>query len=152
VKWTKRQPKVSGYYWLKEKEYLLATATEPRKPTGAYCTPKVVKVKISDDPEYPEASYSSCNYEMDWDFKEGDLWAGPIPLPKENQEQFTNFLYRLYKKKGQYAIYDYAKKHPRKFASPWTWCTPCEDDTPSVKSGECAVCGSVKYGTQNPDE
>ena len=82
MKWTTKQPKVSGYYWLKEMEYLLATATEPRKPTGAYCTPKVVRVEIDNDPEYPRQVYSCCNYEMEWDFKEGDLWSGLIPPPK----------------------------------------------------------------------
>ena len=82
MKWTKKLPKVSGYYWLKAAEMLLATATEPRKPTGAYCTPKVVKVTIDTDPEWPEQYYTSCNYEGQFHFDEGDLWSGPIPPPK----------------------------------------------------------------------
>jgi hypothetical protein len=72
MKWTKRQPKVSGYYWLKQ----------PQRD-GGYYIPTVVKVKISDDPEWPEATYSSCNYELDSDFHPAALWAGPIPPPRD---------------------------------------------------------------------
>jgi hypothetical protein len=81
VNWTQKTPEVSGYYWLKEKEYLMATATEPRKPTGAYCTPKVVKVTINDDPDWPDVAYLCCGEDGQFDFQEGDLWAGPIPPP-----------------------------------------------------------------------
>lgn len=70
MKWTTEQPKVSGYYWLKQ----------PCRD-GGYYTPTVVKVKISDDPEWPEATYSACNYELDSDFHPGAFWAGPIPPP-----------------------------------------------------------------------
>ena len=74
MKWTTKQPKVSGYYWLR--------TPVPETP-GMWFGPKVVKVKIDNDPEFPEATYSSCNYEMDWDFEEGAKWSGPIPPPEE---------------------------------------------------------------------
>ena len=76
MKWTTKQPKVSGYYWLKEPEIRPVA-------TGAWCTPKIVKVRISDYPDYPEPTYSVCNYENDWYFVPGSKWSGLIPPPKD---------------------------------------------------------------------
>jgi hypothetical protein len=54
-------------------------------------------------------------------------------------------LYHLYETGGQYAVYDYATKHPDKFESKWTYCEPCDNDTPTIKGDDsCAVCGSAK--------
>jgi hypothetical protein len=78
VKWTTKQPKVSGYYWLKQPQHLMDGT-----PVPGYFMPCVVRVKISDDPEWPEATYSSCNYELDSDFHPAALWAGPIPPPRD---------------------------------------------------------------------
>lgn len=77
MKWTKEVPKVSGFYWLKAAQHL-----QDGTPLPGYFMPAVVRVKISEDPEWPEATYSTCNYETDFSFKEGDLWSGPIPPPK----------------------------------------------------------------------
>ena len=78
MRWTTNQPKVSGNYWLKSRE-----RDYDGTFTGGYHMPQVVRVKISEDPEWPDAFYSTHNYEQNFSFKEGDLWAGPIPPPKD---------------------------------------------------------------------
>jgi hypothetical protein len=72
VKWTKTQPKVSGYYWLKE-----------GGPNMGYCTPCVVRVKIDNDIDCPthEVYYTHNEYEHPLSAVLG-LWAGPIKPPK----------------------------------------------------------------------
>jgi len=48
----------------------------------------------------------------------------------------------LYEKNGATAVYDYAKKHNIEH---WTYCEPCDTDTPHVSvdsKGTCLVCGS----------
>ena len=78
MKWTKTPPKVSGYYWLKPLQRLMDGTVVP-----GYFIPSVVRVTIDTDPEWPRQVYSCCNYETEFDFKEGDLWSGPIPPPKD---------------------------------------------------------------------
>ena len=64
----------------------MATATEPRKATGAYCTPRVVRVNLYVD-EYnrPDGGGGEVlffeNEKMELDDADG-LWAGPIPPPE----------------------------------------------------------------------
>ncbi len=137
MKWSKKQPKVSGYYWVR--------LQDPLRAEGGYIAPTIVKVYIrKDDPEWPDEEVWYFGNDIMGSILPNALWAGPIKLPQDPEVQLTKKVYKLYKEKGQYAVYDYARAHPEQFLPDWTSCEPCEDTTPSFKDATCAVCGSAK--------
>ena len=61
----------------------------------------------------------------------------------------NNKLYKklvgIYEENGAGAVFDYAQKNGSQFERRFSLCTPCEDETPTIKGDECcAVCGSVR--------
>ena len=71
MKWTKRQPKVSGYYWVRLPAF-----------DRGHGLPTIAKVYVSTDSSNPHANYSVCGNEHYADLPLLSLWAGPIPPPK----------------------------------------------------------------------
>ncbi len=59
---------------------------------------------------------------------------------KATQTQYEQ-AYRIYEKHGQYAVYKFAQDNN---IDEWSWCVPCEDNTPDCDDNVCLVCGSVK--------
>ena len=49
--------------------------------------------------------------------------------------------YKLYKKGGQYLVYDYVNQGLLKHDK-WKYCEPCEIDSP-IYDDSCLACGSI---------
>lgn len=78
MKWTKRQPKVSGYYWVKA-----PARYADGKLAGGYYTPAIVRVTIDNDPEWPRHVFCYPGNDIEFDITGEEIWSGLIPLPKE---------------------------------------------------------------------
>lgn len=46
----------------------------------------------------------------------------------------------IYIKFGQHGVYDYVRQHYPK--TRWSWCPPCESESPRDTDYACLVCGS----------
>lgn len=59
---------------------------------------------------------------------------------KATQSEYEKAI-EIYAKKGQYGVYDYAKDIG---VTSWSYCDPCDDNTPDTENNCCLVCGSEK--------
>ena len=88
MQWTTDTPKSPGFYWHRSLKRLcrgVPCSQQELKGEDPYFEAAVVRVTIDkSDPEWPNETYSACNYETEFDLGQtlGDLWAGPIPQPE----------------------------------------------------------------------
>jgi hypothetical protein len=62
---------------------------------------------------------------------------------KATQKQYDECV-ELYDKRGPNAVYEYAERHG---IDEWSYCEPCESNTPDTEDECCLVCGSYKHST-----
>ena len=56
-------------------------------------------------------------------------------------QQNYNTAVKVYETSGQSGVYDYAHKLG---VDEWSYCSPCETETPDCHDKSCLVCGSQK--------